>query len=69
MTKEAVQFRDLSVDELEARRLDERKTLFNLVNERAQAGRRHEKPHRIRQTKKTIARLLTIQREKQIAKG
>lgn len=59
--------RDLSEDELEARYLDERKELFKLVNERQLSGREFEKPHRIRRAKKEIARLLTVQREKQLA--
>lgn len=69
MVKKAQEIRDLSQDELEARYLDERKLLFTLVNERQQARRQFEKPHRIRETRKVLARILTIQREKQLAKG
>lgn len=67
MTK-AQQLRDFAEDELQARYLDERKELFKLVNERKQNGRQQfERAHRIRQTKKEIARLLTVKREKQLA--
>lgn len=56
-------FRDMSPEELQAACLDKRKELFQLVNERKQA-QQFEKPHRIKQTKKEIARVLTILREK-----
>lgn len=69
MSKKAQELRDLSEEELEARYHDERKELFKLVNDRQQSKRQFEKPHRLKQTRKQIARLLTIQREKQLAKG
>jgi large subunit ribosomal protein L29 len=56
--------RDLSINELEANYEDERKKLFKLVNEKRQT-KQFEKPHRIKQTRKQIARLLTIMTEKQ----
>lgn len=65
MTK-AKDLRDLSLDELEANYQDQRKQLFQFINEKEQA-RQFEKPHRIRQTRKEIARLLTVISEKQIA--
>lgn len=69
MSKRAQEIRDLSDEELEAHYLDARKELFKLVNERQQSRQQFEKPHRLKQTRKQIARLLTIQREKQLAKG
>lgn len=59
----AQSFKDMSKEELEATCLDKRKELFQLVNERKQA-QQFEKPHRIKQTKKEIARILTVLREK-----
>jgi large subunit ribosomal protein L29 len=56
-------FRDQSIDDLEANYLDLQKKLFELVNERKQSSQ-FEKPHRIRQVKKEIARLLTVISEK-----
>ncbi len=64
MTK-AQQIRDLSAEELEATLDDKRKQLFQLVNEREES-KRFEKPHRIRAMKKDIARLLTVQTERQL---
>lgn len=69
MSKNAQEIRDLSDEELEARYLDERKELFKLANEQHQSRQQFEKPHRLKQTRKQIARLLTIKREKQLAKG
>jgi large subunit ribosomal protein L29 len=67
MTK-AQEFRDLSDVDLEDRYLDERKKLFNMINEKeASGGKQFDKPHRIRQAKREIARMLTIKREKQLA--
>jgi large subunit ribosomal protein L29 len=62
----AQKFRDLSHEELLANCEDERKKLFKLVNEKRQS-RQFEKPHRIRQAKKDIARMLTVSSEKQSA--
>jgi large subunit ribosomal protein L29 len=62
MTK-AQNLRDQSIDELEANYFDLQKKLFQLVNER-RLTTQFEKPHRIRQTKKEIARLLTVISEK-----
>ncbi len=67
MTK-AKDLRDLSLDELVANCEDERKKLYMLVNEKKQT-RQFEKPHRIPQAKKEIARMLTIISEKQMANG
>jgi large subunit ribosomal protein L29 len=62
--KKANEFRDLSVAELEAAHLEARKNLFEMVNE-AQREKKVEKPHRIREKRKEIARLLTLITEKQ----
>jgi large subunit ribosomal protein L29 len=63
--KKANDFRDQTLDELDATYRDLRKTLFQLVNE-LRHEKKLEKPHLIRQTKKEIARLLTIVSEKQL---
>jgi len=47
-------FSDLSVQELKAKSLDLRQELFNLTLQKATA--RLEKPHRIRELRKEIAR-------------
>lgn len=62
------ELRDLSDEELEARFFDTRQKLFHLVNERQQSRQQFEKPHRIRAAKREIARILTLKREKQLAK-
>lgn len=61
MTK-AKDLRDLSLDELNATYHDQRKKLYQLVNEKEQA-RQYEKSHLIRDTKKEISRLLTVMAE------
>lgn len=65
MTK-ARDWRDQTIEELDAACDDQRKQLFDLINERQQT-KQFEKPHRIRQTRKEIARILTIRGEKQRA--
>lgn len=62
MTK-AKDLRDLSLDELEASYQDQLKLKFRYVNDQKQ-NKQFEKPHRIRQARKEIARLLTIIEEK-----
>jgi len=57
-------FRDQSIEELQLAVVNERKKLFKLENER-QENKTLERPHRIRESKKDIARLLTIISEKQ----
>lgn len=64
--KKAKEFRDLSVEELEATYHDSRAALFQLLNEKKQS-KQFEKPHRIKETKKEIARLLTVLNEKKSA--
>lgn len=65
-TKRAKEIRDLSAQELEATLLDTQKLLYALRCEQKKA-KQIEKPHRIRQFKKEIARLLTLMREKQLS--
>jgi len=62
----AQKFREQSVEELEALLLDLRKELFLLVNESKQS-QKFEKAHRIPNTKKDIARVMTCLKEKEIA--
>lgn len=64
--KKAKDFRDMSVDELEATHHDLCKELFRAKNQ-MQQEKKAEKPHLINQAKKEIARLLTVLREKQLA--
>jgi large subunit ribosomal protein L29 len=60
----AKDFRDMSIDELEALKNDTQKELYLLVNE-YKLTKKLEKPHLIGQKKKNIARLLTVLTEKQ----
>lgn len=69
MSKKAQELRDLSVEELEAKCTDERKELFKLTNEKQQSRRQFEKPHRIRQARHSIARILTILQQKKQEKS
>ncbi len=62
----AKDLRDQSVDELEAIYEDACKTLFILVNQ-AKAVKKVEKPHEIKNTRKDIARILTVLSEKKRA--
>jgi large subunit ribosomal protein L29 len=66
MMKKAKDFRDLSLDELEATHSDARKELYNLINE-SKHSKKLEKPHLIPLKKKEIARLLTVMHEKRLA--
>ena len=61
----AKELRDQALEELEANCRDKRAQLFKLRNERRQ-NRDFEKPHRIQETKKEIAQLLTVIHEKQL---
>lgn len=65
MTK-AQQYRDLSVEELEAALSDARRELFQLVNQEKRV-KKAEKPHLVFQKKKDVARMLTVLTEKQPA--
>ena len=60
-------FRDQNVEELKALEQEKRKELFALVNKRARA-KKIDKPQEVRVLKKDIARILTVLREKELAK-
>jgi large subunit ribosomal protein L29 len=62
--KKAKELRDMSLVELEAAHQEVRKELFELIND-AHREKKVEKPHRIREKRKEIARLLTVISEKQ----
>ena len=61
------QLRQSTDAELERMLLDERKNLF--MNRRDSATKQLENPRKIRETKKRIARILTIMREREISSG
>lgn len=61
--KKAKEFRDQSLQELEANCRDARKELFVLVNEQKQ-NKKVEKTHLVRHKKREIAILLTVINEK-----
>lgn len=61
--KKAQEFRDQSLDELEANCRDARKELFILINEMKQT-KKVEKPHLARHKKREIALMLTVINEK-----
>lgn len=65
--RKAKEFRDLSVEELEANYQDACQQLFQLKNER-EHSKKMEKPHSVSLIKKEIARMLTVLREKHLAK-
>lgn len=64
----AKDLRDQSVEELEANLADSKRSLFELKNE-LRKSKKIEKPHQIRETRKGIAKLLTIINEKRLAKA
>ena len=64
----AQELRDLSVEELEASIVELRKKLFELRNE-LQTSKKMEKPHEMKETRKGIARVLTVLQEKHCAKN
>jgi len=61
--KKAQEFRDQSLEDLEANCRDARKELFNLINETKQS-KKVEKPHLVRHKRREIALLLTVINEK-----
>lgn len=61
--KKAQEFRDQSLEELEAACTDARKELFNLINEMKHT-KKVEKPHLVRHKKREIALMLTVINEK-----
>ncbi len=60
----AQDLRDQTVEELKALVNDKRKELFHLINS-FKTAHKLDQPHLVRETKKDIARLLTIINEKQ----
>ena len=58
--------RALSDEELEALKEEKRKEIFDFRNARA-ASDKEVKPHFIRENKKALARILTIQTERTVA--
>jgi len=62
----AKEYRDQSVQELEATYEDTRKELFQLRND-VRRTKKVDKPHLFRQMKKNLARLLTVLNEKRLA--
>ena len=63
----AAEIRQLSVEELNTKLADLKKDLFNLRLQHA--INQLDNPMKIAQTKKTIARMLTVLREKQLAEN
>lgn len=61
--KKAKEYRDMSIDELDAAYHDKCKEKFHLVNQ-LKHDKKLEKPHMIVHTRKEIARLLTVKNEK-----
>ena len=61
----AKELRDQSVEELEATLKDLRHGLFSLFNER-RLNKKLDQPHFIKEKRRSIARVLTILREKQL---
>lgn len=61
--RKAKDLRDQSLVELEATRDSLRKELFELYNDNRRA-KKNEQPHRPKQIKKDIARVLTVMHEK-----
>lgn len=59
----AQDYRNQSIQELEAQLKDEKRNLFDLVNN-VRLTKTAEKPHLINAKRKDIARLLTVLREK-----
>jgi large subunit ribosomal protein L29 len=60
----AQEYRNQTVQELQAELVDAKKALFNLVNT-VNMTKKAEKPHEIGAKKQDIARILTVLREKQ----
>lgn len=62
--RKAKEFRDMSIEELQALHDDTRQSLYHLIND-LKKSKKIEKPHLINEKKKEIARLLTVITEKQ----
>ena len=65
LTEKRRQVRESNPRELEQLLKDERKTLFALRQD--MSNQRLDNPRRIRETRKSIARILTLMREREIA--
>lgn len=63
MLKKAKEFRDQSLEELEANYNEACRAQFELVNSR-KTTKKNDKPHLKKQKRKEIARLLTVMTEK-----
>lgn len=59
----AKQLRDQTVEELEASLLDNRKKLYTLRTQ-LQQTKKLDKPHQLNETKKDVAKILTVLTEK-----
>ncbi len=57
------EIRDQSVEELTVRLEESQKKIYAMRNERRETGKL-EKPHEMQATRKTIARILTVMKEK-----
>lgn len=62
--RKAKEFRDMSVEELVSLRSEMDREIFDLLNEKMQS-KKLDHPHRLKNTKKERARLLTVLRQKQ----
>lgn len=63
----AKEFRDQTTEELEALVCEKRKELFELVNKFARE-KKIDSPTNVRGLKKDVARIMTVLREKELAK-
>lgn len=63
----AKEFRDQSSEELVALACEKRKELFELVNKQARE-KKIDSPAKVRGLKKDVARIMTVLREKELAK-
>lgn len=63
----AKEFRDQTTEELEALACEKRKELFELVNKFARE-KKIDSPTNVRGLKKDVARIMTVLREKELAK-
>ena len=64
MKEECKTLRDQSLKELMSLHKEEERKFFEMINEK-QVSKKLDKPHLLRATKKTIARILTIIGEKE----
>lgn len=64
MTDKAQDFRDLSIEEIEAHIGDTRKEIFEMRNSQMLTKKNAEQPHLFRNKRRSIARALTVINEK-----